>query len=235
MESLLSSILFRPPKSSYSSGTLSNLRRLGTVPCLHIKRARPRGVIMYLHGNAMDLGKVGRLAYTMSDHACCDLVAVEYPGYGVCPGTATVSAAVEAVHRALVWIEANYTTVPIYVVGRSIGTGIGMEVVAKYNHTKVQRVFLISPFESISQLAYDVMGPVIWAICPDVLRTIDNIGKGPCRVHLIHGRRDQLIPAQHSMNMHARHGTKVSMHMIDGGHNDLDFQVIGQIIANSIK
>ena len=222
MDAILSSILFMPPKASYSSRTLSNLRRIGSVPCLHIKRAHPRGVIMYLHGNSVDLGLMGRAMYTLSDCTCCDVVVAEYPGYGICPGTPSVASVTESVHQVLDWIERHYTEVPVYVVGRSIGTGIAMEVIAKHGHTKPKRVFLISPFESISQLAYEMMGTVAWTICPDVFRTIDNIHACPCPVDLIHGELDLLIPPQHSQNLHARHRKKTTLHIIDGDPNNLD-------------
>jgi pimeloyl-ACP methyl ester carboxylesterase len=231
MESILSGILFMPPKASYNSKTLPNLRRLGAVPCLHIKRARTRGVIMYLHGNATDLGHIGRILYTLSDRTQCDVVAIEYPGYGVCPGVPTVSSVVAGAHDALTWIEAHYTKVPIYLVGRSIGTGVGMAVMAQHPHPRVRRVFLISPFQSVSQLAYELMGSIAWAICPDVYRTIDNITLCSCPVTIIHGVKDALIPSKHSIDMYVRHQLKTTLHLIEGDHNNLNFEHISTLIA----
>ena len=66
-----------------------------TAPCLVVLRldaTRPegpckgRGVIVYAHGNAVDIGAVAEEAKAMSHHLHCHVIVPEYPGYGVANG-----------------------------------------------------------------------------------------------------------------------------------------------------
>jgi len=66
-----------------------------TAPCLVVLRldaTRPegpckgRGVIVYAHGNAVDIGAVAEEAKAMSHHLHCHVIVPEYPGYGVAKG-----------------------------------------------------------------------------------------------------------------------------------------------------
>ena len=66
------------------------------IPCLYLPYTQGSSkLIIYFHGNAEDLG----LAYELLDHLKNSLkvhvLAIEYPGYGIYPGTPSAEAILE--------------------------------------------------------------------------------------------------------------------------------------------
>ena len=65
--------------------TLAPQRSNETIPCLYVK-TKMRGkkcLIIHFHANAEDLSHVVELAMKFSAHVRADVLAMEYPGYGV--------------------------------------------------------------------------------------------------------------------------------------------------------
>lgn len=51
-----------------------------SVPCLRVRHAHPRAVLLYLHGNAMCLNNLKGLVKRLSVQLGCDVIAPEIPG-----------------------------------------------------------------------------------------------------------------------------------------------------------
>jgi len=128
-------------------------------------------------------------------------LAVEYPGYGICPGTAdeagimaNAKAAMEFVTKSLCWPADG-----IKLFGRSLGTGPTVALASEYN---VAGVILISPFTGIKDLFTGQVG----RLADIVEDRFSNIALAP-RIKsptlIIHGMKDGLVPMEHGRKLYS--------------------------------
>ena len=156
---------------------------------------------------------------------------VDYPGYGLCEGKpnparirASALAAVEALARHQ-GTSVEDMTPRLDVLGHSIGCAAGLMLA---HDLGVQRIVLISPFTSMTEMGRRVLG---WPLCYLNLHRFDNrhhlaavVQKG-AKVTVLHGCEDNIIPVEMSRELAAAHPQAVKLSEIpDAGHNDiLDF------------
>merc|ERR1719240_256863 len=108
---------------------------IDSVPCLLLPYESARFLIIFFHSNAEDLGRCRWFCLFLRDQFQVHVLAVEYPGYGVCPGIATSVAAMENAQAALLFamqvLKLPLSRVKLF--GRSIGTGLALDLASKYN------------------------------------------------------------------------------------------------------
>lgn len=147
---------------------------------------------LYCHGNSvtlMDLWKSG-IPTRMTNECCCNFVAPVYPCKDVQGRDydAKVIKAVENTYKRL----CSDTSCPIYVIGRSIGSGIALN---SCSHREPAGIVLISAFESVRKLAP-------WGLRWFVPNRLDNVSalKDYSGVNklIIHGQEDDLVPLHHA-------------------------------------
>ncbi len=118
------------------------------------------------------------------------------------------------------WIKQHYPEDQIVVFGRSLGTGIATRV-ASWNNPRM--LILDSPFYSFEMniKRYIFFLPVRWLLRYN-MRTDQYIKMVKCRVEIIHGNKDRLIPYRHSVLLREINPTQFTLHTIEGGgHNNL--------------
>ena len=129
---------------------------MDSIPCLYLPciHGSSRKMIIFFHGNAEDLGT----CYSMSDHLRSALqvnvLAVEYPGYGVYLDETKTSEEkilrdAEIVYK-FVQDEGGLRQKDIFLMGRSLGSGPAIHLAANYNPGCL---CLISPYTSIKGVA----------------------------------------------------------------------------------
>ena len=103
----------------------------------------------------------------------------------------------------------NYATSPeglgyeienVILIGRSIGTGVAVESAAKF--PRIKGMILISAFLSIRDVTQHVAGPMAKYFVSDIFKNNKIIEKIKCPTLFIHGKKDQLIPCIHSLNLY---------------------------------
>lgn len=81
---------------------------------------------MYFHGNAEDISSSYDLILRMSLTFKCDVLSVEYPGYGLyvqeSSNAETIQLNSKLIMKYLI-VQLNYDESDIVIVGRSIGSG----------------------------------------------------------------------------------------------------------------
>lgn len=126
------------------------------MPCLN---SRTRQLILFFHANAEDIGT----SYSMCDHIRTSLdmnvLAVEYPGYGVYedaegPSEAKILKDAELVYNFVLDV-AKVEERNIFVMGRSLGSGPSTHLAAKFNPGSL---LLMSPYTSIKSVVSDKVG-----------------------------------------------------------------------------
>ena len=153
---LCNSVLFPSPQSSYSStshlgeliyipvppceetlaqkrdGPLSDMEKhqlpkRRSIPCLYLPYSSGSSkIILFFHANAEDIGNSYDLLSFIRDGLKINILAIEYPGYGISIGQASSEALVKdafTVYRYLTG-EMGVRQNQIVLMGRSIGTGL---------------------------------------------------------------------------------------------------------------
>mmetsp|Transcript_716 Transcript_716/g.1113 ORF Transcript_716/g.1113 Transcript_716/m.1113 type:complete len:639 (-) Transcript_716:28-1944(-) len=213
----VSSILFPAPVPTYSidsfpgelvwvpkgpvidpdDSTGPSVQSCESVPCLLLPYESARFLIIFFHSNAEDLGRCRWFCLFLRDQFQVHVLALEYPGYGICPGETTREGIIANAHAALQFAT-QALKLPlerIKLFGRSIGTGATLALAAKF---KVAGVILVTPFMSMRKLFRDKVGPfggmLLWE---EWFANEDAIKEVRSPVMIIHGRKDVLIPCYH--------------------------------------
>ena len=192
-------------------------------------------VILYFHGNAGDLSGWQSVAQDFTTIGYNFLI-IDYRGYGKSSGTITEKGLYEDAEAAYQFLinEKNFRPDQIIIYGRSIGTGIAVELATK--HTPKVLV-LESPYISLKKLGSEKMPYLLPSI---ILRFhFDNMGKitsVKCPVMFIHGARDTLIPPTHTDKLYEHFtGKKKKVIIQNGSHNDLnDFKEYHEALVTAL-
>ena len=177
-------------------------------------------VILYFHGNAGDLSG---WQYVSEDFTALgfNFFIIDYRGYGKSTGKISERGFYrdgEAAYRYL--LENGFEPGNILVYGRSIGSGVAVQIAA--NHP-CKGLVLESPFASLASLANEKLPfffPSLYLRFRfDNLRKIEYV---KCPVIFLHGSADTLIPPHHSAKLFERFPGRKKRILVHGGaHNDL--------------
>lgn len=166
------------------------------VPCLFLPFRHARFLFIYFHANAEDLGLCHTFCTIIRDLFQVHMLAVEYPGYGICPGhcdeagmMANASAAVRFALDTLRWPCDG-----IKLFGRSIGTGPAVALAAQHD---MAGLILVTPFLSIKRIFAAQVGALA-GLMQDRFDNFELASKIESPTLIIHGQQDTLIPLAHS-------------------------------------
>ena len=177
-------------------------------------------VIIYFHGNAGDLSG---WQYVSEDFTSLgfNFLIIDYRGYGKSTGKITEKGLYRDADAAYQYLlDRGFRPENIIIYGRSIGSGIAVDLAARRN---AKGLILESPFSSFATLAnekFPVFLPSLYLRFRfDNLRKIKKVSYP---VIFLHGTDDELIPASHSQKLFATFNGSKEMILVDrGAHNDL--------------
>jgi hypothetical protein len=121
---------------------------------------------MYFHGNAEDVG----LAYELLDHLRATLMvhvlAIEYPGYGVYPGSSKADRIISDAEHVFKFLTTSlgWNQRDIIIFGRSIGSGPAVYLASRMNPCAL---LLMSAYTSIRSVVKNIAGRVIQYLVKD--------------------------------------------------------------------
>lgn len=186
---------------------------------LLFRAPEPRGVILYLHGNAGSLRSWGAVAPDFVARGY-DVLLVDYRGYGQSSGSIAGEAQLHAdVAAVYAWVAARYPEEQIVLYGRSLGSGLAVRLAAE---RRPRLLILESPFYSLEAIArrqFPFLPPFLLKY---PLRTWSWIGQVRCPVVIIHGTADEVVPFADGERLSASVTAPLRFHQVEnGGHNDL--------------
>jgi fermentation-respiration switch protein FrsA (DUF1100 family) len=190
------------------------------IHALYYEGGRPE-VILYFHGNAGDLSGWQFVSedFTVHDY---NFLIIDYRGYGKSTGTLSeegLYADADAAYEFL--ISKGFAAQQIIVYGRSIGSGVAVDLASRY---PVKGLILESPYSSLSKLANEKL-PFLFPSLYLRFRfnNLEKIKKVKGPVILLHGGNDSLIPSSHSERLLKKITSKKKLIIIrEGSHNDLN-------------
>jgi fermentation-respiration switch protein FrsA (DUF1100 family) len=191
----------------------------GTVNALHFRVPNSRGVVFYIKGNSRSIKGWGKFAKDFVGKGF-DFFILDYRGFGKSTGKRTEEILFSDLQQVYKWLREEYTEERIVLYGRSLGSGLAARI-ASWNRPKM--LILDSPYYSflyhISRYAFILP---LGLLLQYHIRTDRFIKKVHCPIHIIHGRRDRLIPFRQSEMLQALVPDNVFLHPIDqASHNNL--------------
>lgn len=199
-----------PDRPTYSAASMGSppLIFIQGIPCLWYEHRDPKApIILYLHCNFTDLGMQRNLCYQMSKQVGVHVLAMEYPGFGIHPGTTTSDKCARSAFVVYEW--ACQRSEKVYVMGRSIGTGIAgclLYELAQSSIRQPEGLILHSAFLSMAECLSCYIGRALalhwfWS----EMNTEYNLSHAPPkRLLVMHGAADRLFNVWHAHQMYNR-------------------------------
>lgn len=168
------------------------------IPCLFLRNPSPtKKILVYFHGNSEDLGGAYNFLKFVQFRIEAHIISVEYPGYGVYKGQPTESSILNDASRVLEFIQKvlKWPTKDVIALGRSIGTGPACYLASM---NSLGALALISPYTSIRGIVKTMFGKISQYFIKERFIITDMIKKVKCPTFILHGKRDNIIPVEHS-------------------------------------
>eukprot|EP00435_Cladocopium_sp_Y103_P071068 s637_g36.t1 len=166
------------------------------IPCLLNLYESSRYLIIYFHSNAEDLGLCRWFCRFMHEQFQVHVLAVEYPGYGVCGGRPTPEGVIANAHAALQFVNKTLK-LPldrILAFGRSLGTGPAIALASRFH---LAGLVLVTPFMSVKEILRSRLGSLADLLTDDFFQNIWAVEEVKSPTLIIHGKLDEVIPVEH--------------------------------------
>ena len=176
----------------------------------------PKNVWLLLHGNA---GQASDRAYAIPSFSTEDSVYIlEYPGYGNRKGKPSKESFNRAAKEAYVYLREKHPTIPVCVVGESIGSGPATSL-AKVSKPP-DKLVLIVPFDKLSLVAKEHVPSFLVSLAlRDNWDNVEALSDYRGGVEVYGAEGDEVIPVRHAKALAAAVGSSKFV-MIKGGHNE---------------
>ena len=207
---------FRPPTGPQTQ----------RIPCMFFNCSQSTDtIIVYFHGTSEDLGNAEYFFYPLKDVWKCHVLVVEYPTYGLYEnapplGEESIFEDAETVYRFLLE-RAGIKEEQIIVFGRSIGSGPACHLASKFHPLLVM---LLSPFKSLREAIGSISFSFLSYLFKERFKNIDLMDKITSPVLIIHGKKDSLVPLEHSQELIKKCSStkKQLIEPAEMTHNDFD-------------
>jgi len=157
-----------------------------------------------------------------------NILAYEYVGYGINKkGEATKEKPSEknclnSIEGAILFLihKKEVKVEDIIIFGTSLGSGPSIYIAQKYALDKKHfyGMILQSPFTSIIKTKFSLVGLGYMDMFPN----LDRISDIECPVFLIHGKKDEVVPYDHSLELYRKLKYPYSpLYVENAGHNDI--------------
>ena len=177
-----------------------------TLGAWWMKAARPAKVlVLQFHGNAQNRSTHMNFVAWLTQHEC-DVVVVDYRGYGDSDGSPSRAASVEDAVAAIRWTRDNPGTsnLPLVVIGQSLGGAVAVTALAQKGSDGAARgLILDSAFSSYREMARAKLAgvwlswPLQWPmsfLVSDELSPRDHAAKVTIPVLDFHSKGDPVVP-----------------------------------------
>lgn len=186
---------------------------------LHFFRDKPKGLILYFHGNTRSIKGWAKYAKDFYRYNY-DVVLVDYRGFGKSTGKRSEREMLNDMQFVYKDLQNQYGEEHLIIYGRSLGSGFAAKL-ASDNHPRY--LILDAPYYNFRKVVERFLPflPIRYVLHYH-LRTDQWILKVTCPVYIIHGTKDWLIPIKHSEDLQKLFPRRITLIRIHGGaHNNL--------------
>ena len=190
-----------------------------TLNTLLFKCNSPKGVVLYLHGNAGALHDWGLRAplYTQNNH---DVLFVDYRGYGKNKNTIENEVMLHQDMQVVYnFLKTKYDEKDITILGFSIGSGLAAKLAA---NNKPKQLILEAPYYSFESLINRIVPIVPRFLINYKIKTHLFLKDVHCPITIFHGKNDQLISPKHNAIPLSKIKPNSTLHLIENcNHNGI--------------
>lgn len=199
------------------------------------KKIKPKGLIIFFHGNAENITTHFSTLYWILDHGY-DYFIFDYRGYGESLGMPTPKKTMEDGIAAIRWAHKHNPSAPLIIFGQSLGGAVALRsVVELKNEIPIALVAVDSTFHSYRSAAKSVAAQhwLTWLFQPFVYLAMNDryapksyiADISPVPLVVFHGDRDQTISYKLGLKVYrlARE-PKEFIKVANGRHADLFFR-----------
>ena len=190
------------------------------INAVHFKIEQPKGVILFLHGNAGDLSRWGVLAEYFVEKQY-DVLIMDYRTYGKSKGKLSEQALYHDGQYCYDYLKTMYQEDEITIYGRSLGTGIATYLAAK---NKPKQLILETPYYSILDVAESRFSILpVKSLLKYKLLSYEFIKNTDCPILMLHGTDDSVVPYESAKKLfEASSKSQTTFISIEGGgHGNL--------------
>lgn len=176
---------------------------------------RPKGLIIYFHGNADNLERWGNYAVDFTSLGY-DVLMIDYRGYGKSSGIPSEEAIYNDAELIWAWAKRKFEYSKWILYGRSLGAAVASHLAAKVNP---DLLCLETPFDDLNSARAN-------ALIPFKLKykfaNKDHLSKVDCKIFIIHGTRDWIVPVSSALSLKPllKKGDQIFI-IPKGGHKNL--------------
>ena len=223
-------IVFRPKKTAqnYTYSFKHKFEEISikthdkaVLNAIHFKVDKPKGVILYFHGNKDNLIRWGEIAGKLTTYNY-DVFVMDYRGYGKSTGKRTETLMYDDAQLCYDYLRRYYKESSIVVYGRSLG-GTFATYVASKNIPK--QLILEATFSSMLDVVNQKLPIFPYSkILNFKFKTFKLIEKVNCPTLIFHGTNDKLVPIRFAKKV-VKHADKKQTQFIkikEGAHHDLN-------------
>jgi len=193
-----------------------------TLHGLWIKAKKPKGLIIYFHGNTGSLKRWGKVAAQFTDYEY-DVLAPDYRGFGKSTGCPSEKALIEDAELFYEAALEHYTEDKIVIYGRSLGSGVAVQLAARYNP---KLLILETPFSSLLNVAYSQVPIFPYKfMLKHHFRSDLHIQQVKSPIVIMHGTKDSQVYYKSALKLYDKVSERdnVMFHTFKGGdHNNLN-------------
>lgn len=194
-------------------------------------RGEPRGTVLFLHGNAGNVGThLASVYWLPAEHY--NVLLLDYRGYGASGGSASIAGSLRDIETALGWLVARPEVQAhgLAVFGQSLGGALAVYAVAHSRYrSHIKALIVDSAFSSYRGITREKLAefwltwPLQWPLSltvGDAYSPVDAIGRvSPIPVLILHGEHDPVVPIRHAERLYAAAREPKSFWRIpEGGH-----------------
>ncbi|OJD15614.1 hypothetical protein AJ78_04134 [Emergomyces pasteurianus Ep9510] len=192
------------------------------------RHSKPKFTILMFHGNAGNIGHRLPIAQVLEQSLNCNILMLEYRGYGQSTGTPDEQGLKIDAQTGLDYIrhraETSETKVLIY--GQSIGGAVAIDLTAKNQHRgDIVGLILENTFLSVKKMIPSVFPAAKYVVrlCHQYWASEDTLPKiTKVPILFLSGLKDEIVPPDHMLQLFAicNASTKVWRTFPNGQHND---------------
>ena len=185
--------------------------------------------IVYFHGNAGNMGHRLQNATGFYHTLQCNVLMVEYRGYGLSTGTPSEKGFFADARSVLDHLFSRHDLDhgQIVVFGRSLGGAVSIDLAADAVYgAKLMGVIVENTFTSIPDMAVELIHPAVQYLPLVLYRnqylSVDKIQFVSAPILFVSGLADTLVPPRMMTMLHTRCGStrKQMLQIVGGSHND---------------
>lgn len=181
--------------------------------------------IIYLHGNADNVGSWYRDGTEIQKHVKANVLVVDYRGYGKSTGKPSREGVItdaEAMYEYLVK-EKNINGNNISIFGISVGGAIGVELATrlKKENKSLRSLILQSSFTSLRDVVKNLL-PYLpgFLVRNDMLNSLELIRDLTIPILISHGNKDEIISYEHSKKLYEAANSPKKLVTLEGAHHN---------------